>query len=179
MDKRKIENQRVKKNIEEAFFSLLKKNAFSDITVSDIIRVSGVARASYYRNFESKEAIIEGYMERQRSEVAGLIMFSESVSDIFDEKKLVLALKHYLNQKETILLLYESGFATFLQEDMNRFAELSLGDMPQKSIERYSLYFLSGAMFNTTIQWLKSGAEESPQLMAKAFIQMLSRKDTI
>ena len=175
MDKRIVENERVKKSIEEAFFTLLKKKPFSEITVSDIIRVSGVARASYYRNFESKEEIIEAYMGRQRNEVAHMITFSESVSDIFNEEKLVTALEHYLQQKEYILLLYDNGFGTFLQEDMNRFAEFSIGDMPQMSMERYSLYFLSGAMFNTTIQWLKSGAVESPQQMAKAFIRMLSK----
>jgi hypothetical protein len=46
--------------------------------------------------------------------------------------------------------------------------------MPQKSIKRYKLYFLSGAMFNTTIQWLKSGAREEPEQMAKSFVNMIS-----
>lgn len=178
MDKRVIENERVKKSIEKALFTLLKNKSFSEITVSDIIRVSGVARASYYRNFESKEGIIEAYMERQRREVAHMITFSESVADIFNEAKLVMALEHYLQQKEYILLLYDNGFGTFLQEDMNRFAELNIGDMPQKSMERYRLYFLSGAMFNTTIQWLKSDAVESPRQMARAFINMLSNKNS-
>lgn len=173
MDKRIQENERVKRSIEEAFFSLLKKKAFSEITVSDIIKASGVARASYYRNFDSKEEIIEAYMERQRREVADMITFSESVEDIFNKDKLVKALEHYLEQKEYILLLYDNGFGTFLQEDMNRFAEINLGDMPQMSLGRYRLYFLAGAMFNTTIQWLKSGARESPKEMAEIFVHML------
>lgn len=174
MDKRMIENERVKKSIEEAFFKLLSKKSFSEITVSEIIRLSGVARASYYRNFNSKEEIIENYMEHQRHIVADRITFSESVVDIFNEEKLVTALEYYLKQKDYLLLLYDHGFGTFLQEDMNRFAELNIGDMPQRSLERYKLYFLSGAMFNTTIQWLKSGAQESPEQMAKTFINMLS-----
>ncbi|KRN84606.1 hypothetical protein IV43_GL001064 [Ligilactobacillus acidipiscis] len=62
-----------------------------------------------------------------------------------------------------------------MQEDMNRFAELTLGDIPQRSVKRYALYFLAGAMFNTTIQWLKSGARESPRTMVRAFIKMLSQ----
>jgi hypothetical protein len=57
---------------------------------------------------------------------------------------------------------------------MNHFAEISIGNMPQKSIKRYKLYFLSGAMFNTTIQWLKSGAREEPEQMAKSFVNMIS-----
>ncbi|HWR23274.1 MAG TPA: TetR/AcrR family transcriptional regulator [Feifaniaceae bacterium] len=173
-DKRTIENQRVKKAIEEALFALLKKKRFSEITVSDIVRESGVARASYYRNFDSKEAIIESYMDRQRREVAHAISFTESFNDIFSEEKLVAALEHYLRQRDDLLALYDNGFGTFLQEDTNRFAELCLGDMPHNSIERYNLYFISGAMFNTTVQWLKGGAIESPRVMARAFLHLLS-----
>lgn len=175
MDKRVLANERVKSQIEAALFTLMTEKHFSEITVSDIIRTAGVARASYYRNFDSKEEVIEKYMENQRRDVASLITFSNSVTDIFNEEKLVEALQHYLEQKDRLLLLYDNGFGTFLQEDMNRFAELTLGDIPQRSVKRYALYFLAGAMFNTTIQWLKSGARESPRTMARAFIKMLSQ----
>lgn len=174
MDKRIEANQKVKKQIEDALFTLLNSNSFSDITVTDIVRTAGVARASYYRNFDSKKEIIESYMENQRHDVASLITFSESLSDIFNEKKLVTALQHYLHQKDRLLLLYDNGFGTFLQDDMNRFAESILGDFPQRSMKRYTLYFLSGALLNTIIQWLKGGAQESPEIMAKTLIDMLS-----
>ncbi len=64
---------------------------------------------------------------------------------------------------------------TFLQDDKNRFAESILGDFPQRSAKRYALYFLSGALLNTIIQWLKGGAKESPEIMAKVLIDMLSQ----
>ena len=122
-----------------------------------------------------KKEIIEVYMENQRRDVASLITFSESLSDIFNEKKLVIALQHYLHQNDRLLLLYDNGFGTFLQVDMNQFAESILGDFPQRSAKRYALYFLSGALLNTIIQWLKSGAQESPEMMAKVLIDMLSQ----
>lgn len=52
-DKRYIENMRVKRSIQDALFSLMEKKKVSEIRVSDIISVSGVAKASYYRNFSS------------------------------------------------------------------------------------------------------------------------------
>ena len=61
-----------------------------------------------------KKEIIEVYMENQRRDVASLITFSESLSDIFNEKKLVIALQHYLHQNDRLLLLYDNGFGTFL-----------------------------------------------------------------
>lgn len=174
MDKRVEANQKVKRKIENALFTLLNRKNFSTITVTDIVQTAGVARASYYRNFRSKEQIIETYMANQRHDIADLITFSESLSDIFNEKKLTIALQHYLYQKDRLLLLYDSGFGTFLQDDMNQFAELILGDFPQRSVKRYTLYFLSGALLNTIIQWLKSDAQETPETMANVLIALLS-----
>lgn len=57
-DKRHIENMRVKKSISKALFTLMSEKNFSEIRVSDIIAESGVAKASYYRNFTSIEDII-------------------------------------------------------------------------------------------------------------------------
>ena len=58
MDKRKEANLRVKKNITEALFALMDKKDFSKITVTDIIEEAKVARASFYRNYESKEDLL-------------------------------------------------------------------------------------------------------------------------
>lgn len=45
MDKRKLENQRVKRSITQALFHLLEEKSISEITISEIIRMAGVARA--------------------------------------------------------------------------------------------------------------------------------------
>ena len=63
-DKRYIENMRVKKSIQTALFSLMKKKKFSEIRVADIISMSGVAKASYYRNFSSIEDVIYFYIDQ-------------------------------------------------------------------------------------------------------------------
>ena len=58
MDKRKEANLRVKKGITMALFSLMHQKSFSDITISEIIRTAGVARVSFYRNYDSKEDVL-------------------------------------------------------------------------------------------------------------------------
>ena len=58
MDKRKEANIRVKTNITEALFALMHEKSFSDITVTELIRKAGVARASYYRNYDSMEDVL-------------------------------------------------------------------------------------------------------------------------
>lgn len=174
MDKRFQKQEQVKQKIEEALFILLKQKNFSEITITELINQAGVARASYYRNFESKEAVIESYMLRQRKEVAQKIDFTEEISDLFIKEKLITSLEHYLKQKYYILMLCDKGFSSLILEDMNQFAEIILGDMTSSSPERYQLYFLSGAMFNMTIHWLRTGAMESPRELATVFLKLLN-----
>ena len=58
MDKRKEANLRVKRSITSALLHLLEKKSISEISVSEIIREAGVARASFYRNYATKESVI-------------------------------------------------------------------------------------------------------------------------
>ena len=63
MSKASMDNMRVKKQITEGLFSLLQKKPFSEITVTDIVKESKVARASYYRNFENSISLIRRTQE--------------------------------------------------------------------------------------------------------------------
>ena len=58
MDKRKEANRRVKESITATLLHLLEKKSISEISITEIITGAGVARASFYRNYASKEDVI-------------------------------------------------------------------------------------------------------------------------
>ena len=60
MDKRKIANQLVKDRLFSALVDFAGEKDWSKVKVTELIEKSGVARASFYRNFKSVEEII-GY----------------------------------------------------------------------------------------------------------------------
>lgn len=176
MDKRKAENARVKKNIEDAFFALLKEKSFSEITVTDIVKKSGVARTSYYRNFNSKEDIIRAYIQRLREEIDLALEYSaKTFGEKLNRQTLTAHVSCYLKEKHIILLLYNSGFGPLMLDETNYYISEALGDMPCSSIERYSLYFASGAIFNALMQWLQSGAKETPNEMAQIMMTLIEK----
>lgn len=166
MDKRIQANQEAKQKIISALFSLLGEKRFSEISVTDIIQKAGVARATYYRNFERKEDIIEAYLNNFRKSLNPLLTADNYSSTTLVYENLVIRLRHIATQKEYILLLCQNGFMDFIQEESNRFAEIILGDMPNHSIERYNIYLVSGALLNLIIQWMKNDCKESPEDMA-------------
>ena len=58
MDKRKESNLRVRGNITKTLFTLMQKKSLSEITITELVEGAGVARASFYRNYCSKEDVL-------------------------------------------------------------------------------------------------------------------------
>ena len=138
MDKRKEANIRVKTNITHALFALMEKKSLADIHISELVSRAGVARASFYRNYSTKEDVLVTL-----------------IRDVLD--------------------LYHSGFLSVLMEELNRFHESMVGDMPSSSIEKYQLYIYIGALLNTALVWLSSDDQTCPEDMASFFLEAVSK----
>lgn len=63
-DKRFLANKRVRDNITAALFGQLEEEPFYRITITQIASRAQVSRQSFYRNFESKEAVVGEFFAR-------------------------------------------------------------------------------------------------------------------
>lgn len=165
-DKRYIENMRVKRGIQDALLALMEKKKFSEIRVSDIIAVSGVAKASYYRNFSSLEDVICSYIDRMNHELTELMTHQHDTDMSAMRQNLIVLYNYYLEHRKEILLLCSNGFYESIQDNTDQFLINALGDMSSKSMERYNIFLLSGAICHVQIEWLKNKAPESPEEFA-------------
>ena len=154
MDKRKEANLRVKKNITEALFELMDKKDFSKITVTDIIEEAKVARASFYRNYESKEDI--------------LVTFVIEIFHNFNNEA-GYELTEYYSYRNVCHI----GLGASLLETLNAFVEENAGVMPSTSIRKYRLYIFSGALLNAGLIWLKNNCPESVEAISEEFCNCL------
>lgn len=105
-------NTYVKEQITGALLKLLQEKSIEEISISELCGLAGIGRASFYRNFNTKEDILRGYIykifrdwtngyekkeSKQLSELLGL-MFAhfEKYIDFYkllNEKKLIYLLK--------------------------------------------------------------------------------------
>ena len=158
MDKRKEANIRVKSNITKALFRLMHEKSFSDISITELIRDAGVARVSFYRNYDSKEdvlvTLIEDILEQFRDTI------DSNDTDYYTYGNIYKSFSYFEKYGEFVLDLYQFGYGSILLEKLNRFHEDIAGTMPNGSIERYQLYMYMGALFNTAIMWLQNGKKE-------------------
>lgn len=63
MNMHEEEHELVKQSLTEALISLMDVKPFSEITVTELVLKAGVARATYYRNFSSKEQVLTDYID--------------------------------------------------------------------------------------------------------------------
>ena len=167
MDKRREENLRVKKSITAALFTLVQEKNLADIHITEIIREAGVARASFYRNYCSKEDIVVTLIRDILQEYRERIRYEDG--NFYTYHNILLSFQHFEKYRDYVLNLCRSGFSTAILEELNLFHESIEGTMPASSIQKYELYVYIGALFNTALVWLEDEQRISAEEVAGFF----------
>lgn len=167
MDKRKEANRRVKESITTTLLHLLKEKSISEISVSEIISGAGVARASFYRNYASKEnvitTLIADILERFREDIKC------DGNDFYTYENVHKSFEYFSQYATQVLDLHQFGYGSILLEMLNHFHEEVAGTMTYKSIERYKLYIYIGSLYNTAMIWLQNGQKETVDEISDLF----------
>lgn len=173
MDKRKESNLRVKGNITKALFALMQTKSLAEITVTELVEDAGVARASFYRNYCSKEDVLVTLIRDVLDDFRSKIPPGQESFYTYDN--ILLSFRYFYTYRTYLLDLYHSGFLSVFLEELNRFHESVEGTMPSSSIEKYQLYMYIGALFNTVIVWLLERDRTSPEEMAQFFFPLIHK----
>lgn len=159
------ENARVKEQIVNGLFKELEEHPFSEIRIASLIKTAGVGRTSYYRNFDSKEDILNYYLEELIDERR-----QQSKQFAWTRKDVQLDLKDififFREQKKRFLLLFNSGLSAYI---FNYFRDTAKNGRHPDELpwnEPYLIPFFTGALPSVLFEWLKRGTPESPNEMA-------------
>lgn len=170
MDKRKIANQRVKDRLFNALIDFAGQKDWSKVTVTELIKKSGVARASFYRNFKSVEDIIDygiGQMALQYHN--GMPSPTEN---LHSREMILYKFRFYQTHAQLVLAFHHAKITTTLLDIITDCEIETRGDMPSTSISRYELYYYSGAFYNVMLCWLEGGMRETAEEMAEEFMRI-------
>ncbi len=143
---------------------LMRKTPYEKIKVTDIVREAGVSRMTYYRHFKTKSDVLASLID----------YIIQSVNPACHEDRrngdwrrfwltMFTYADRYASALETIIA---AGQQQIILECLNRsaFPHLHKEETAETS---YRLYFLSGAMYNVFIEWLRSPKRETPEEMAR------------
>lgn len=143
-----------RKWILEALIILMKEKSFDKISVTDITQKAGVARLTFYRNYETKEDVLLDYfkkrleqylLEMQSSERLNLEKMLEACFMYWSDDKLLLQL---MVKQELMSLLFIPFIVAF--ESVIKYSLDNKEYYSETQIE-----FIKGGLFMVMLYWIK------------------------
>lgn len=165
----------VRECISQSLFKLLESKTLDEISITNIIEKAGVSRMGFYRNYSSKEEVIESYI---------LEIFVNTVEQIQKERALSFKVKNIMVTTLKTFKLYSHQIKLFLDRDLDwllfkcyckAFDFLAQNRRPSR-IREYSNQMFIGELFNFEMSWLRNGMKETPEQMARIFYYVLQRR---
>lgn len=150
--------------IAAAFMELMLEKPYMEITVTDIITRAGVARASFYRNYNSTSDILEHAIDRVVAD------FNETVLPIMagnDERAwrdlLFLYIYQFCEQHRRLASSRPDNIPILFTIMNGRIRELESQRATSTIEEKYRITARVGAISNILRIWMDDGMKESPE----------------
>ena len=155
--------------ITNSLFELMKVKPYNDISITEITDKAKVNRVSFYRNFTSKEDIIDKWIKSTTQKFLSKSDISyqrDSTLDYFT--KLFTHLEKY---KTEAMLIYKANLFNLLKNEFDN----NLINLHKKEYSNYKSYFLAGGIFNVYYFWLINGCIETPHQVAEKLVDLMSK----
>lgn len=150
--------------IEEALLELLKERSFSLISVTDVVKKSGVSRASFYRNYLNLNQVIYEYAERSFEKQFGI---SGNMKE-----SIYLILQHYYKHRNVLILLNRNKLLGTMDDLLYRKTLNEIKSL-QAFNNKYQPYFFAGAAAGFVKGWIENDFTDPPELMVELFVKLL------
>ena len=155
--------------ITNSLFELMKVKPYNDRSITEITNKAKVNRVSFYRNFTSKEDIINKWITSTTQNFlskSDINYQKDSTLDYFT--KLFTHLEKY---KTEAMLIYKANLFNLLKNEFNN----NLINLHKKEYSNYKSYFLAGGIFNVYCFWLINGCKETPHQVAEKLVDLMSK----
>ena len=169
---------RSRKEITDALLKLMHEHPYQDISVKQIILETNLARRTFYRNYESKDDVLDSVITDKITEYAEELTASpKSPLDVifrFCEKNKDFLMLLHKNSLLYLLLIKLNIMIPKLNQITDRsdsvFAQI-VGDLEPD----YLVAFNVGAIWNVIFKWVERGMTESADEIKETIAQYLSR----
>lgn len=158
-NKRRRESQ---EKLEKAFIELLQTRQIKDITVSDLIKVTGLNRSTFYANYIDIFDLADKTRERLERDFSNL--FADY--DYFNERGGALKMFRHIKENQ---LFYQTYFKLcYDDEHLISICDPKRAEMEHVSENlRYHIEFFRNGLNAIIKLWLAGGCKESPEEMAE------------
>lgn len=166
-----------KTEITNALLTLMQQYPYSEITVKQIVLETTLVRKTFYRNFNSKDDVLNSYIESLLSEYVHTIM--KPGSNVFET-----IFSFCSKYRELFQILYENNILYLLLQNMNQLIPKAHNNVV--SVRRncpflfnnldpeYIIAFNVGAIYNIIAKWVERGMTDSLDEVCQTLTSYLS-----
>ena len=157
---------RSRQMLTDSLLILMQEKTYQQISIKDIAEKADLNRRTFYRNFITKDDILFCHGKQLIEQLGkniqskGLYSFHSICESYFE---------FWLQNLDFLKLLKKNNLLYFLFEQFDQYhnqLHLFLPNIEHKEATRFSVAFALGGFWSTLVQWLNTGAEQSPSYMA-------------
>lgn len=154
-------NKYVRNQILTTLLEMMKTENFNSITISNLVAKAEVGRASFYRNYRTKEDVLREEAERLKKELK-TIRKNDNPYDV--RLILIRTLDFYKLHTDFYMTLYNSGLKQMIQDSI---VDESFISDNQPAHLAYTASAFSYLIYGWIIEWIRRGMKEtSDELIA-------------
>jgi len=163
-----------------SLLELLSEKPYNKITITEITSTAQLARRTFYRNFDSKEDILDMYIQKLCDEYINLLK-EEKILKIQTVAKVYFDFwnKHLnfliLIEKNNLWYMVLQKYNQYLPMIHKKFNDNKEEYQNNNTLE-YVLAFSAGGFWNMLIKWVHEGAKKTPNEMAELINEILRSK---
>ena len=149
----------------ESCFVIMQQKKLKDITIAELTEKAGVHRSSFYRNFDSKEKIVELFFNCLFDEHLATLKYNNPQSR---QEYIKLFFQSFYTYKTEILLCYQNGLIDYLM----KLYEKEYLKNSNTDEEQLTAIYHCGGVHKILVWWIKQGMIQSPIKIAQTVNSM-------
>ncbi len=172
---------RSKKVITESLLLLMKKYPYAEITVKQILLETDISRKTFYRNFLSKDDVLNSFINtilqdyvnaiQQQQQKYSLLQTLDVIFDFCEKNKEILFI---LRDNRLLYLLLEKLNVLILNEHNRYIYESQENHLESQLLTEYIIYFNIGGVWNLIVRWIENNMRDAVIDIKKSVIFYLS-----
>ncbi|MCR3760672.1 TetR/AcrR family transcriptional regulator [Clostridium felsineum] len=163
-------NRITRECIESALILLMKEDKLKNISITDIVKRAGVSRTAYYRNYKSKEDILQNILKDIVDQiVTSMIKFDPYNNSYEFCLSMFNKASEYANKYK---ILVDRDFTSCIMYEM--YKKFQSTEKEYNIWSGYKMCFWSGALYSILTKWIMNGMQQKPEDMARFCCQLIS-----
>lgn len=152
----------------EALISLMKRKNIEKITVDELCETGGIGRATYFRNFKSKDEILTAFIIMKWREYEKKHKLKEHrISDIYRVQRYF---EFCASMRRVNELIFKQGHHGAI---LSAYETIVTDSDTDNAVDSYESCYMAYGLFGILMKWVKSGYRDTPRELAQIVVERI------